>query len=167
MTNRTQDWTHQLLNEGDKWFASRRVTGVADESSSELIVENTGENAVFIEKVVYRNNNGEAFVDATRSLNIDSSGTEVNVVNMNVTDNTPSQGFDVEYGGSYSGGTTFSLDLITGSSGGGNNGRSAAEGNTALFRIGPDENIRFTVTNKSDGPSDQFIEVIAFTGDEI
>lgn len=168
MTQFTRDWGDILLRNGNKYLVSRRPEGVADDESEELVLRNTSSNEVmYVETVVFKNSRGKAYIDATKNLSVDSSGDSADVEDMRVDDEDTVEGFEAEFGGDYSGGDSFTLDLLTGSSGGGPSVSATSVGSeTAGFLVAPGENMLFEITNKSGDTSDMLLEAIVTVADE-
>lgn len=168
MTQFTRDWGDILLKNGNKYIVSRRPESVADDEGEELVLRNTSEEEVmYVETVVFKNSRGKAYVDATKNLNVDSGGDSADVEDMRVDDEDTVEGFEAEYNGEYSGGDSFTLDLLTGSEGGGPSvSATSVASETAGFLVAPGENMRFTVTNKSGDDSDMLLEAIVTVADE-
>jgi len=170
MTSFTRGWQDKLLKQGDQYIASRRPEGVSDGDSEELVLRNTSEEEVmYVEAITTKNNEGKAYVDATKNLNVDSSGTSADVEDMRVDTEETVSGFEAEYNGSYSGGSTFALDLLTGTSGGGGGPSSARTGGSTIssaFLLAPGENLRFSITNESGTSSDMLLEAVVAVAKE-
>jgi len=165
MTQSNVPWTQRILENDNKYFVTRRVSGVADGDSSELVVENTGDDDLFVEGVVFKNNQGKALVDVTQDVTIDSAGTSVDVESVRVNAEQGGEDFSAEFGGTYSGGDTFDLDLVTGATGsGGGPSRTRVSTSTTQspFLLDSGRSIRFTLSNESGASSDQLIRLICY-----
>jgi len=157
MSQRTEPWTQRVLENDNKFIASRRPTGVADDGSASVVLENTGEHPLFIEEMVFKNNQGKAEIDVTKNLNVDANGTSIDVISSRVNGVTGGNDFGFEFGGSYSGGTSFSLDLITGTtSPGGGVARIATQTAASAFMVDPGQAIR------SGNSSDMLFSLVCY-----
>lgn len=151
------------MENDNKYLVTRFVTGVAVDGSAELVLQNDGENALYIEEVVFKNNQGKALVEATQDISIDSPGTAVDVESVRVNGVQGEEDFSAEFGGTYSGGDTFDIDLVTGATSPGSGvARIATSTSQTAFLLDRDRSIRFTVTNLAGNASDVLMKVVAF-----
>lgn len=167
MTVYSRPWHDLRLREGDKYIISRRPTDVANGSSSAIVIENTsGTTPIFVESLIFKNNQGKAYVDATKNISIDANGTSVSVEDMRVDGTNEISGISAEFGGTYTGGSTFNLDMAIGSAGGGEaTARSSTATESSAFLIAPGEAMRFKLQNQSSSTTDQLLKAVVVQPD--
>lgn len=167
MTEFTRPWSDLRLREGDEYLVSRRPEGVTAGSSSDLVIENTSSTLpIYIKSVTFKNNQGKGYIDTTRDFTIDTNGTSVPVNDLRIDGTNEIAGLNAEFGGTYTGGTTFDLDLAEGSTSPSTSGRFSAGTDISAFLIAPGSAIRFVVHNESGNTTDQLLRAVVVQPDE-
>lgn len=141
-----------LTSKGLVNVSSKRFTGVEQAQDREVLLENppSNDNTVFV-ALTSVNTQALLDLDLTENVTVDSAGTDLTVNNLTIGEATESQ-LEIEFGGTYSGGTPHTEDVVPGGAGGpGGSGSLAGTGLGSLtgLTLNAGENILFTATNRS------------------
>ena len=146
------------IYEGKAFIAGKRFEAVADGSSIQILFNNPSNSNVKAKIILIEIvTGGKFYVDVARDVTISASGTAIPVMNLNFgSTNTPS--CNVEYGGTYTGGTTTLTSMVPGGTLVRAVGDIASFGESMLIPEG--HNKLFTVTNQSGATEDFSIKFL-------
>lgn len=159
MTQRIEQKIVQQIEEGNIKEASQRITLDAGGTES-IVIDDPGtsdEKASILAFVI--SNEATISVDFYKDATIDTSGTEMFVMNSKTSeeDTTP---INFEYGGSYSGGTKIGEDFFPA---GTKNQSSGAKTNDIRRIVTPGDTVRYEFTNNDTSNSQTIgVKIIFF-----
>ncbi len=154
MTQKTEPYLVQKLEEGKSFLATSVDLNIADTNTVEYVVtvpDNAGIR--YAPTTVSVNAGGKLRIQFKKDVTIDSAGTTNNiyVANRKVNDTPPNTEVNIEKAGTYSGGTIIADEFVQSTGTGTGNNKIIGGGvtSTPSFSVYPGHNLYVEITNAS------------------